>query len=131
MGVLDWVKVFCGVVSGMLSWLFGGVDALLIALVLLIVIDYITGLAGAWVYGKLNSRVGFCGILKKLCILSLVVMAHFVDVAIGTNYLREVVIGFFIANEGISILENAGKVGVPIPKKLKDVLEQLNDEGDG
>lgn len=113
-----------------MSWLVGGMDALFIALVLLVVIDYITDIVAAWMGGTLNSKVGFCGILAKVCIFALVVMAHFVDVAIGTNYLREVVVGFFIANEGISILENAGKVGVPIPGKLKDVLEQLSEDSD-
>ena len=108
------------------SWL-GGWDVLLQALVALMVIDYITGIVNAVFEKKLNSEVGFKGISKKVFILLLIGMAVLLDHAMGSEIVRSFTMLFYISNEGISILENASKLGVPFPDKLKDVLEQLKD----
>lgn len=109
------------------SWL-GGWDVLLQALVALMVIDYITGVINAIIEKKLNSEVGFKGISKKMFILLLIGMAVLLDHAVGSEIVRSFTIFFYISNEGISVLENATKLGVPFPEKLKEVLEQLKDK---
>lgn len=100
------------------------------ALVYAMVIDYISGLMAAYINQNLslNSQKGFKGIAKKVMILLLVSLAHFVDTAIGQHITHTAVIWFFIGNEGLSIIENAAKIGVPIPNKLKASLEQLATE---
>lgn len=123
------IKILGGTICTALTALFGGLDAVLAALLIFITLDYITGIIAAIVEGKLSSKVGFLGLLKKIVILMIVVVAHTIGQALGISEIRSLVIGFYIANEGLSILENAGRIGVPLPKKLMDVLEQLkNDE---
>ena len=108
---------------------FGGWDLWLKALLTVIVLDYITGVLGAWVQGSLDSRVGFKGICKKLVILCMVAVAVRLDAAIGTGEaMRGLVIGFYAANDALSIAENAAVIGVPVPQKLVDKLEQLKGE---
>ncbi len=130
-------KVIETIVAGLgaiLGFVFGGMDGMFFALLAVIVIDYISGCLVAIVQKKLSSEVGFKGISKKIIILSLVGVAHILDSQIirGGSALRTATIFFYITNEGISILENAGRLGLPLPKKLKDVLEQLNkEESDG
>lgn len=94
------------------------------------VLDYLTGLISAWIHKELSSAVGFTGIAKKVLILILVAVGHLLDdyVLGGGSVCRSAVIGFYLANEGISILENAGNIGLPLPKKLTDVLEQLKNK---
>lgn len=104
---------------------FGGWDMALQVLVALIALDYITGVAIAIVNQKLSSEIGFRGLLKKMMIFALVYLSVLVSKATETELIRTFVIMFYIANEGISVLENAGKLGVPYPQKLKDVLIQL------
>lgn len=123
--IINGIKICCGAVAAVLSFVFGGLDVLLKALIACIVVDYITGLCAAVYQKKLNSSTGFKGILKKFVILCIVIAAHFMDVAFGINAIREMAVGFYIANEGISILENAGKMNVPIAKNLAGILEQL------
>lgn len=108
---------------------FGGVDAWLRALLTVIVIDYITGVVGAVVQGNLDSRVGYKGICKKMMMLCVVAMAVQADNVIGTGaVLRGMAVGFYLANESLSILENAARIGVPVPKGLVNKLEQMKDD---
>ena len=117
-----------------LGWFLGGLDGFLYALVAFVVIDYITGVMCAVADKKLSSEVGFKGICRKVLIFLLVGIANILDVqVIGTgSVLRTAVIFFYISNEGVSLTENAAHLGLPIPEKLKAVLEQLHDrETDG
>jgi toxin secretion/phage lysis holin len=108
------------------SFLFGGWSALLGTLLAFVIIDYITGMIAGALEGKLNSQVGFRGIAKKVAIFFIVSVAHMVDVSLGDNHLfRDAAIFFYIANELLSITENAGKIGIPIPDKLLNAVEVL------
>ena len=120
------------VLGGWIGYFLGGCDGLLIALVAFAAIDYITGIMCAVSEKKLNSKVGFKGICRKVLIFTLVGVANIIDVqVIGTgSVLRTAVIFFYLSNEGVSLLENAAHLGLPIPKKLKDILEQLHDKTD-
>ena len=119
-------------VGGWLGWFLGGCDGLLYALLAFVVIDYVTGIMCAVVDKKLSSAVGFRGIFKKVLIFALVGIGHIIDAhVIGSgSILRTAVIFFYLSNEGVSLVENAGHLGLPIPKKLKAVLEQLHDRAE-
>ena len=123
--------IFTGV-GGWLGWFLGGCDGLLYALVLFVVVDYITGVMCAAADHKLSSEVGFRGICRKVLIFLLVGIGHVLDAQIiGTgSVLRTAVIFFYLSNDGVSLLENAGHLGLPIPEKLKVVLEQLHDRAE-
>ena len=116
--------------GGWLGWFLGGLDGLVYALITFVVIDYLTGLMKGVVEKKLSSEVGARGIFKKVLIFSLVGIAHIVDSRlIGSgSAVRTATIFFYISNEGISIIENAALIGLPIPDKLKDILEQLHNK---
>ena len=118
--------------GGWLGYFLGGCDGLLIALVIFAVADYITGVMCAISDKKLSSEVGFKGICRKVIIFMLVGVAHVIDVnVIATgSVLRTAVIFFYLSNEGVRLLENAGHLGLPIPEKLKIVLEQLHDRSE-
>lgn len=124
-------------VGGWLGYFLGGCDGLLITLVVFAVVDYITGVMCAINDQKLSSEAGFRGICRKVLIFFLVGVANILDVeVIGTgSVLRTAIIFFYLSNEGVSLLENAAHLGLPVPLKLKDVLEQLHDRaetgGDG
>lgn len=120
--------LFAGI-GGWLGYFLGGCDGLLIALLLFVITDYITGVMCAIADKKLSSAVGFKGICRKVLIFLLVGIANILDMqVIGTgSVLRTAVIFFYISNEGVSLLENAGHLGLPIPVKIKSVLEQLHD----
>ena len=122
---------FAGV-GGWLGYFLGGCDGLILALLAFVVIDYITGVMCAIADKKLSSAVGFKGICRKVLIFLLVGIANILDVqVIGTgSVLRTAVIFFYISNEGVSLLENAGHLGLPIPVKIKSVLEQLHDRAE-
>lgn len=123
--------LFAGV-GGWLGYFLGGCDGLLIALLLFVITDYITGVMCAIADKKLSSAVGFKGICRKVLIFLLVGIANILDMqVIGTgSVLRTAVIFFYISNEGVSLLENAGHLGLPIPVKIKAVLEQLHDRAE-
>lgn len=112
------------------GFLWGQLDGLVYALMAFMAMDYITGLISAYIRKKLSSKVGFYGIAKKVFIMVLVAVGHILDVHVLGNgtVCRSAVIGFYLANEGISILENAGKIGLPLPQKLVDVLENFKQE---
>jgi toxin secretion/phage lysis holin len=112
------------------SYLFGGWDTVLIVLVTFVVMDYITGVTSAAIQHKLNSHEGFNGILRKSTIFLVLIVAVLLDRLVGNQgqIFRTTVAYFYIANEGVSILENVGKCGVPLPEKLVSILEQLKKE---
>lgn len=128
----DIFKAVMAAICTACSFLFGSADGMIIALIVLIILDYISGVMAAIVEHNLNSEVGAKGIAKKVLMLLIVAVANVVDVnVIGDgSVLRTVVVIFYIANECISLIENAGRLGVPVPKKLLDVLEQLREKGD-
>jgi len=112
-----------------LTYAIGGLDQLLITLIMFMVLDYLTGIMAAYGCSNLSSKIGFKGIIKKLLILVLVIMAHQIDLIAGQDVIvRTMVTWFFLGNEGLSILENAAKMGVPIPGALKEILVQLTEE---
>ena len=125
--------------GGWLGWFLGGCDGLLYALLLFVLIDYITGVMCAVIDRKLSSAIGFRGIFKKVLIFALVGIGHILDAyVIGAgSVLRTAIIFFYLSNEGVSLIENAAHLGLPVPEKLKAVLEQLHDraekedDGDG
>ena len=119
-------------VGGWLGWFLGGCDGLLYALIAFVTIDYITGVMCAVADHNLSSEVGFKGIAKKVLIFLLVGIGHILDTqVIGSgSVLRTAVIFFYLSNEGVSLIENAAHLGLPIPAKLKAVLEQLHDRAE-
>lgn len=129
--IWNWVQVALTALGGFLGWLLGGFDGFLYALVTLMVADYITGVMCAIVDKKLSSEVGFRGIFKKVLIFVMVGIGHIIDTnLIGDgSMLRTAIIFFYCSNEGVSMLENAGRLGLPIPEKLKDILAQLHNKG--
>lgn len=122
------IQLIFTAVGGWLGWFLGGSDGLLFALIAFVVIDYITGIMCAVADKKLSSAVGFKGICKKVLFFALVGLWHILDTRVigAGSVLRTAVIFFYLSNEGISLLENAAHLGLPVPKKLKDVLEQLH-----
>jgi toxin secretion/phage lysis holin len=129
-----WISVQLGLatIGGFLGWFLGGLDGFLYALVAFVVLDYITGVMLAVLEKKLSSEIGAKGIFKKVLIFTLVGIGHIIDSHIigDGSVIRTAVIFFYLSNEGISILENAAYIGLPIPQKLKDVLEQLHPRDD-
>jgi toxin secretion/phage lysis holin len=130
--IMNTAQIIFAAIGGWLGWLLGGWDGFLYALVAFVVTDYLTGLMAAAVEKKLSSEVGFRGIFKKILIFMLVGIGSILDRQIigDGSVLRTAVIFFYISNEGISIIENAGRIGLPIPQKLKDILEQLKTKED-
>ena len=128
--IVSGIKWSGAAIAGLFSWLYGGLDMLLAVLIACMVIDYITGVLAAGYTQTLDSRVGFKGILKKVVILAIVALGSLLGQVLGHATIRDVVIGFYIANEGISILENAGRMDVPVCKSLTKFLEQLKSEDD-
>ena len=129
--LIETVTLGFGGIGGILGLLFGELDGSLYALVVFVIADYFTGVISAINNKKLSSDIGFEGISKKICIFVLVAIANIVDVNI-LNYgaaVRTAVIFFYLSNEGISVLENAVKLGLPVPEKLKNILLKIN-EGD-
>ena len=138
---LIWAKIQIAItaIGGWLGYFLGGLDGLMIALIVLMTLDYVSGVMCAIIDKKLSSAVGFKGVCKKVFILMLVGVAHIIDLhVVGTgSALRGAVICFYMSNEGLSLLENAAHIGLPIPDKLRDILAQLHDkerttdQGDG
>ena len=124
---MEWVFAIIG---GFLGWFLGGFDGFLYALIAFVVLDYCTGILAAGVNKKLSSKIGFNGIAKKVCIFVLVGLANVIDMHIIGNgsALRTAVIFFYLANEGISVLENSAVIGLPVPEKLKEMLLRLTEE---
>ena len=127
--IWNWIQLALSAVGGAIGWFFGGMDGLIYALLVFVIADYITGVMCAIADKKLSSEVGFKGICKKVLIFVMVGVGHIMDTYLIGNgeVLRTAVIFFYCSNEGVSMLENAGHLGLPIPAKLKDILEQLHD----
>ena len=119
------MRKITGVIISALSFLIGDLDIMLKMLVCVMIVDYITGVFSAIYNKNLSSKIGFNGILKKLSILSIICVSNLAGKAVGIEELRCIAISFYMANEAISILENAGEMGIPFPEKLKEVLKQL------
>lgn len=124
------VQSVSAVVGGVLAFIFGELTPAFAVLIALMVIDFCTGLLHAFIEQKLNSKTCARGIVKKTFILALVAVAHLIDISLGKAVCMGVVEFFYIANESMSIVENAGRAGLPVPKKLTEVLEQLNGKGE-
>ena len=126
------VQVVFTAIGGWLGWFLGGCDGLMYALIAFVVVDYMTGIMCAIVDKKLSSEVGFKGICKKVLIFLLVGMANILDVNIigSGSVLRTAAIFFYLSNEGVSLLENAAHLGLPVPNAMKEVLQQLHDRAE-
>ena len=131
--IWTWIQVVFTAIGGTLGWYLGGLDGFLYALIAFVVVDYITGVLRAIVEKKLSSRIGAQGIAKKVALFLVVGIGHLIDTYLlgGTGApLRTAIIFFYIANEGISLVENATAIGLPVPEKLRDVLAQLHGKDD-
>ena len=126
------IQIIFSAIGGMVGWYLGGVDGFMYALITFVIIDYITGLMVAVLEHKLSSEIGFRGIFKKVLIFALVGIGNMIDIHLlgSGSAVRTAVIFFYVSNEGISIVENAAKIGLPVPKKLLDVLAQIKSKGD-
>ena len=126
------IQLIFAAVGGWLGYFLGGCDGLLYTLLAFVILDYLTGVMCAIVDKKLSSEIGFRGIFKKVLIFVLVGVGHLMDVQIlgAAGVLRTAVIFFYLSNEGVSLVENAAHLGLPIPTKLKAVLEQLHDRSE-
>ena len=125
-------EIYNGIVATLLTafvYLVGGLDVAMIALLVAIVLDYVSGVIKAYVTKQLSSQTGFNGIVKKVAVLMIVMLAVLVDRVTGnTGAIRTLVIYYFVANEGLSIIENLGQAGVPIPQSIKKALKALKKE---
>lgn len=123
-------QIAVSAIGGWLGWFLGGVDGFLYALIAFVVVDYLTGVMCAIVNRKLSSEIGFRGIFKKIVIFALVGVGHLIDSKIigDGSVIRTAVIFFYLSNEGVSLLENTTRLGLPVPEKLRDILAQLHDK---
>jgi toxin secretion/phage lysis holin len=130
--VIHTIQIIFAAIGAYIGWFLGGFDGLLYALVAFVVLDYITGLMVAILEKKLSSSIGFKGIFKKVLIFIFVGIGHIIDSYILQNgsAVRTAVIFFYLSNEGLSIVENAAKIGLPVPESLKKVFTELNKEDD-
>lgn len=126
--IILYVKITMSVVMSSLSFYFGGFDLLFNCLLTLVIIDYISGVLSAVCNKTLSSRTGFVGIIKKVCIFFVVAVSTIVGMFTGIETIRDLTVSFYIVNESVSILENFGNIGVPLPMKLKEVLYQIKEE---
>ena len=128
----NWLQVVIAAIGGWLGYFLGGYDGFLYALIMFVVLDYITGLMCAILDKKLSSEIGFRGIFKKVLIFVMVGVGNLMDSKIigDGSVLRTAIIFFYCSNEGVSLLENASRVGLPVPEKLKAILVQLHNKGD-
>lgn len=125
------IKALIAALSALAGFLWGDMDGLFLALIAFMAIDMITGMVAGAAEHNLDSEICFKGICKKIMILAFVALAHLLDAQIlggEKSVVRSAVIGFYCANEGLSILENGGRLGLPYPKKLKDILAQLRKD---
>lgn len=128
--IITGIKVAFALIGGWITAVLGGWDTALQVLVLFVVMDYITGLIAAWSEKCLDSRIGFRGIAKKILLFVPIAICYALDQVLGQEILRSLAIFFYIANEGLSIVENLGRAGVPVPDALGEALEQLKKKGE-
>ncbi|HHY72602.1 MAG TPA: phage holin family protein [Bacillus bacterium] len=123
------IKFFIAIGASLVTYLFGGLDTLLLIFTVMVVIDYVTGLLASGVERKLSSQIGFKGIAKKIIIFALIAVAYFIDQLVGNSHLiRDATIFFYLANEILSTIENAGRMGVPIPAFLRNAVTLLRNK---
>lgn len=128
MKVINVIKIALTGIGTALGWFLGGYDTMMITLLIFMAIDYLSGVMCAIVKKELSSEIGFKGIFKKILILFFVGMANLLGTTTHIEGLRYIVISFYLANEGISIIENASILDLPVPQKVKDVLKQLKED---
>lgn len=127
------IRILSTTACGVAGFLWGELDGLLIALLAFMAFDYLTGVVAAFKYRELSSNTGFIGLARKGLILVVVAIGHILDTQVlggGSSFFRSALIGFYLANEGLSILENAGRLGVPLPVFLREALRQLKEKND-
>lgn len=129
--VLTWIKAAFALLGGAITAALGGWDLALQVLVLFVALDYLVGLIAAWTEKSLSSKVGFRGIAKKVLLFVPIAICYALDQVLGQEILRSLAIFFYIANEGLSIVENLGRAGVPVPDALGGALEQMKRKGEG
>ena len=128
-GIDKFISLIASEVATIFIYLFGGIDVALTCLIVAIILDYVSGMIKAYNKKQLSSKIGFSGILKKIGILILVMLSVLVDRVTGnTGAIRTLVIYYFVANEGLSVLENLGESGIPIPNAIKKALKVLKDQ---
>lgn len=129
--VNTWIKAAAAIVGSLYSWIYGEWSQIFGVLILVVIADYLSGIAASAVEGKISSRIGYVGIIKKLGIFLIIAMAHHLDGVFGdTNALRDAAIFFYVANELISVAENAGRIGLPLPPSITNVIAVLKEKGD-
>lgn len=126
------IKIISAIIGGWLGWFLGSFDGFLYTLIALVIVDYITGVVAAGIRHELSSEVGFTGIAKKIMIFAIVGVANVLDHHIlqQSSVLRTMAIFFYVANEGMSIVENANRIGIAVPRPLSKLLKQLREEAD-
>jgi toxin secretion/phage lysis holin len=130
MNAFTCIKAAFALLGGAITAVLGGWDLALQVLVLFVVLDYLVGLIAAWTEKSLDSRIGFRGIAKKILLFVPIAICYALDQVLGQEILRSLAIFFYIANEGLSIIENLGRAGVPVPDALGEALEQLKKKGE-
>jgi toxin secretion/phage lysis holin len=127
------IKTITTVSGALMGYMFGGWSLLIHILLVFVIIDWLTGWAAAWINGELRSRIGYYGIARKVAIFLMVVVSHFIDMALGgLQYFQNAVIFFYLANELLSIIENVGRMGVPVPQVLRGAIDAFNKKsGEG
>ncbi|MEK3699370.1 phage holin family protein [Paenibacillus sp. FSL R10-2199] len=126
------VKAVSAAAGATVGYLWGGWTVMLQALLVLVIVDFVTGWAAAWINGELRSMKGYIGVAKKISIFMFITVAHVIDMVLGDmHYLRDAVVFFYMANELLSIIENAGKMGVPMPPVLRDAVAVLESKAGG
>lgn len=130
--IWKYIQTLLAMIGGALGYFLGGFDGLFAVLAMMIVVDYITGVMVAIKEKRVSSKIGFTGICRKILILLFVGIANMLDMYIvgSGSMLRTATIFFYVSNEGISILENATNLGLPVPRKIKEILEQLHDRSE-
>lgn len=110
--------------GALIGYTFGGWTGMLTLLLILVIVDWLTGWTAAWIAGELRSRVGYYGIARKVAIFAMVMIAHLIDVVLGdAHYFRDAVIFFYLANELLSVVENLGRMGVPLPNVILNAVK--------
>ena len=131
MTAADFLRAVCAGAAALMTYIFGGADNWLLGLAVLVIADYVSGVIAAFIKNELNSKRGLAGILKKVLLFCVVAVANIIDNATDAGgVLRSAAIGFLMANEGVSVLENSARCGVKLPKKLMAALEQLCEDND-
>lgn len=127
---LDWFRWFFALFGGLLVGFLGGWDVALQVLIYFVVLDYLTGVTAAFYEKNLNSEVGMWGIFRKIMLFIPIVVGYWLDTVAGVQVFRSLAIFFYMANEGLSLLENLGRVGIPIPEPLRAALEQMKQKAE-